>query len=173
MTSKEIETSKCDGDLASSPSDPATGPASELPAAQVVQPAMAQQGGTMVGLGVQFSNPEVELVKKLQPEHITLEMKHQHERAMRRLENESRELDALREDRGRISQDRNASDKRLLAAFYVVFGAVFAIVFVLVFRGAYDQAMKVGGGVVTLAVALAGGMGIERVRQDRKRNSDS
>lgn len=131
--------------------------------------------GTLVGIRFPApSNAEMEVVRRVTPEHISLELSNSHARALRHfdihekaIENERRERDREHERDRRDRDERRLGDNRLERMFYVVFATVAGISVLLVLKDKTDLALKFVGGFAALFVTLAGGVGVERLRQDR------
>jgi hypothetical protein len=146
------------------------GPPSELPAAQVMQPPIQQQN-SYVGLGVQFVNAETELIKKLQPEHITLAMQQQHERDMKRIDVEIQALKADENTQIRELESHERQRSRLHRVFYAILTVVTGIAVVLIMRGEYERAYEWGKGVITVAGLLFGGRYWEQSQSTKQRKA--
>jgi hypothetical protein len=116
----------------------------------------------------------MEVIKKVTPEHISLELANNHARAMRTLDLQEKQIDAERGERerehARDQRDRDdtkQSDGRLERMFYVVLVALSAFLGLLVLKDKAELALKAVATLVGVAVTLAGGVGVERLRQDR------
>jgi hypothetical protein len=154
------------------------------------QPVAAQQemlpgfsgGGRQPSMmmGLQVTNPEAEIIKKVTPEHIARAIETTHEIELRRLDLNEKELQDqcteaerrhARDDRDRT--DLKQGDDRLERMFYVVFGAVVLMAAGLFFRDKEELALKLVGAFIAVLITLVGGMGLETARQARKRKRET
>lgn len=133
----------------------------------------------VLGLQLSTSNAEMEVVKRVTPEHISLELRNGHARALRQLELQEKAIDDERSEREREHErdqrdreEQRSADGRLERMFYVVFGSVLFIAALLILKGKEDLALKVVAGFAALLVSLAGGVGFERLRQERAKRRE-
>lgn len=150
----------------------------ELTSARLAGPPTPAQQLPLPGLAVGFSmtntSAEAEILKKLTPEHISLELSQSHTRMLRALdiqekalgdERQERELEHQRDQRDRDEQ--KGSDSRLERMFYLIFVVLALISGALILKDKEDLAVKLVIGFVGLLVSVAGGIGVERLRQER------
>jgi hypothetical protein len=180
---------KDDRDPSAEPTEPAplvlTPSPSEVtktpgPPPPVVQQPLSPFGGGFPSqtLAVSVTNAEMEVLRKVTPEHISQEMQLRHERDMRRIGLQEKDIEVEREqakdDLTRDQRDREdlkRTDGRLERMFYVVLGSVVVICTTLIATGHPDIAVKVIGAFVAVLVALLGGVGVESLRRARKSRS--
>lgn len=124
--------------------------------------------------GVSITNAQVEALKRVTPEHITADIAHRHQQALRRLDLEEKaiaddEAERIRahERDQRDRHDNAASDGRLERMFYVVLVFVALVSIALAWKGGVDTALKFVAGFVAVLVTLAGGVGVEKIRRER------
>jgi hypothetical protein len=141
---------------------------------QAIQPAQLPLPGVAFGISMTNADAEMEIVRRITPEHISQEIANSHTRTMRQLdlqersiENEVRECEREHERDQRDRNEQEASDRRIERVFYVIVASAAVLAIALVFKDKAELAVKIGGTLGAAVVALLGGMGVERLRQDR------
>ena len=126
--------------------------------------------------GLQVTNPQSEIIKKIDPTHIASAIEHQHELNLRRVTYGEKELAQFNEEAVRIHErdnrdrtERGRENDRLERVFYVLFGTIVVLMGILILKGEYEIALKLFGGAAFILCAVLGGMGIESVRRERKK----